>query len=214
MQAIVEETKRRVIELLYEQHAVKINLEEGFTLKGGTKSPVFVDLGVLVRNPDTRGDIASAFFILLATNHDFDGVVGVVSGGISWASNIANSRVLPLICVHGQPKDYGLYNQIEGGLPMDGIRVLIMDDMITTGNNVLNVVSALRKGEDGKTAQVVGICTVFDWDFPAVNQKFYEAGVKKISLTTCQEVLDYGFENNLLPEDAKPAIEAFRSQYC
>lgn len=214
MQKILEETKRRVIERLYRQNAVKVNLETGFTLKGGTKSPIYVDLGVLENDPAARGDIASAFFVLLATNHNFDAVVGVVSGGISWASSIANSRVLPLIRVHGQPKSYGLYNQIEGGLPMDAVRVLIMDDAITTGNNVLNVVKALREGEGGRSAQVIGICTVFDWDFPAVNQNFFDAGVKKISLTTCQEVLDYGFENNLLPLEAKPMIDAFRKQYC
>lgn len=214
MQKILEETKRRVIEVLYRQNAVKINLETGFVLKGNTKSPVYVNLGVLENDPDARGDIASAFFLVLAQNHDFDGVVGVESGGVSWASNIANSRVLPLIRVSGQPKDYGLYNQIEGELPMNGIRVLVMDNAITTGENVLNVVEALRRGENGKSAQVMGVCTVFDWDFPSVNQKFYNAGVKKFSLTTCQEVLDYGFDNNLLPTEAKSAIDAFRKQYC
>ena len=209
----IKETKERVCELLYQQNAVKVNIENTFTLKGDIKSPLWFNLGVLETDFGTRSSIASALHILLTCKHDFDAVAGVVSGGVSWASNIANSRALPLIRVHSEPKNHGLFNQIEGEIPEDGARVLVVDDAVTTGKNALKVIEALRRGEDGRRAQVVALCTIFDWHFSAVDEKFYQAGVQKFSLVGFQEVLDYGYERNLLPENAKPSINAFCEQY-
>lgn len=209
----IKETKERVCELLYQQNAVKVNLVDGFTLKSGIKSPLWFNLGVLESDFGTRSSVASALHILLTRNHDFDVVAGVVSGGVSWASNIANSRALPLIRTYSEPKNFGLCNQIEGDLPNDGARVLLVDNSVTSGGNVLKVVDALRKGVDGKRAEIVGFCTIFDWDFPAVNEKFISVGVKKFSLVRFQEVIDYGFEHGYLTEDVRPAIEAFCQQY-
>ena len=209
----IKETKNRVCELMYQQNAVRVNVVDSFTLKGDIKSPLWFNVGVLENDFGTRSSMASALHILLTHNHDFDAVAGVVSGGISWASNIANSRALPLIRVHSEPKKFGLFNQIEGELPEDGSKVLIVDDAITSGVNALKVVEALRKGENGKRAEVVALCTIFDWDFPAVNEKFISVGVKKYSLVKFQEVIDYGFEQGFLSEDVRPAIEAFCQQY-
>jgi orotate phosphoribosyltransferase len=221
MEKIIQQTKERAIKLLYQQNAVRIDLErgfafdpeKGFTDKGNIKSPVYFNLGVLENDPATRFDIASALHILLANNHDFEAIVGVVSGGISWASSIANSRMLPLIRVHGQPKEYGLCNHIDGELPKDGVRVLIIDDAVTTGQNALNVVNALRAVDNQKRAYVTELYAIFDWHFPFVDEQFYKAGVQKTSLTSFEEVLDYGFVNKLLPEEAKTAIEQFLTQW-
>jgi orotate phosphoribosyltransferase len=209
----IRETKERVCELLYQQNAVKINPEKFFILKGDIKSPLWFNLGVLENDFGTRSSIASALHIILTHNHDFDAVVGVVSGGVSWASNIANSRALPLIRVHSEPKKFGLFNQIEGEIPSDDAKVLIVDDAITSGINALKVVDALRRGENGKRAQVLGLCTIFDWDFPAVNEKFISVGVKKFSLVKFQEIIDYGFAHGYLSEDVRPAIDQFCAQY-
>ena len=91
-----------------------------------------------------------------------------------------------------------LHNQIEGELPKDGAKVVIIDDVITTGGSTLSVVEALRRGKNGKRAEVLGVFTVFDWDFTVVNKKFEDAGVSKTRITTMESVVRYGIEHGLL----------------
>lgn len=224
----IQNTRESACELLYVTHAVKVDVKKGFKLKSGVMSPIWFSVGVLESDFAARSSTVSALQVMLTGNHEFDAVAGVVSGGVSWASCIANSRALPLLRVHSEKKEFGLHNQIEGKLPEDGTRVLVVDNVITSGSNALKVVEVLRKGEkttvDGeesvaeddkciKRAEVMGFLTIFDWDFPAVNEKFISLGVKKFSLVKFQEVLDYGFAHGYLSEDVRPAIDAFCKQY-
>jgi len=208
----LEEAKKRVIKTLYDWNAVKVG---EFQLKGGFSSPVFVDTGVLESTIDTRGSVSSA---LLALVHEdckrthrlnINAVVGVVSGGISWAASLANCDALSLLRAHAYPKDHGLGNQIDGELPFDGAKVIIIDDMVTSGKSVLSVVEALRAGKNGKKADVLKVYTIFDWCFPSVDAKFKEARVEKKHLISFKDLLDYGFEHGKLPAESETPIRQF-----
>ena len=108
---------------------------------------------------------------------EIDAVVGVASGGIGWAMTLANCKLLPVLYARRDAKDHGLLNQIEGELPKDGAKVVVLDDVITTGRSALSVCEALQRGKNGKKAEVLGVFTVFDWDFSVVNKQFEEAGL-------------------------------------
>lgn len=200
----LEHAKKEVVKTLYDCNGIKISKEEEpFQLKGGVVSPMFCDASVLENTVETRGRVVSALLFWMNTVcGNVNAVVGVASGGISWATSLANSRCLPLIRAHAAPKDHGLCNQIDGQIPFDGANVVVIDDIITSGHSVLSVVEALREGKDGKKANVLAVFSIFDWDFPSVNQKFEEANVTKYHVTDFDTVLKYGFEHQLFSEDS------------
>ena len=212
MQQIFRSAQKEIIKTLYANNAIKFNLEDEFQLKGGIISPMYCDTGVLESSLMTRGSVGSALNFWLGcyfSNVKIDAIVGIASGGISWATSLANCHALPLIRAHGMPKNHGLCNQIDGEIPFDGAKVVVIDDLITSGQSVLNVVKALRNGKDGKKAEVLAVCTIFDWDFSSVNQKFAEANIDKYHITSLKEVLQYGFDNHLFPEGAEEKIQFF-----
>ena len=200
--------KREIVKTLYAKNAIKWNLNEKFQLKSGVLSPMFCNAGVLENTLETRGAVASALVFWLGYNYkDVDAIVGVASGGISWATSLANSKGLPLFRAHAMPKNHGLYNQIDGDLP-EGAKVIVIDDVITSGRSVLNIVKALQ----AQKAEVLAVCTIFDWDFASANKRFEEMGIPKHHITSFQEVLSYGAEKNLLPEGAAEQIEQFMKE--
>ena len=213
MQDFLKKAKQEIVQTLYEKNAIKWNLEEKFQLKGGILSPMFCNAGILENTLETRGTVASSLIFWLGYNfREVDAIVGMASGGISWATSLANSKGLPLLRGHATPKNHGLLNQFDGELPFDGAKVIVIDDIVTSGKSILNVVKALREGIDGKKAEVLAVFTIFDWDFPKANQRFENAGVKKFHIISFDEVLDYGFEHNLLPEGAAEQVRQFRAE--
>lgn len=200
----LENLKNDVVKILYDCDGIKISAEDApFQLKGGVVSPMFCDASVLEGPVETRGRVVSALLFWMNTMFsNVDAVVGVASGGISWATSLANCRCLDLLRAHAAPKDHGLCNQIDGRIRRDGANVVVIDDIITSGHSVLSVVDALREGKDGKRANVLAVFSIFDWDFPSVNKKFEEAGVTKHHITDFDTVLRYGFENNLFSDSS------------
>ncbi|MBO5284329.1 MAG: hypothetical protein J6B00_00465 [Alphaproteobacteria bacterium] len=210
-----EHLPQDVAELLFAKNAVKIDLENGFALKGGIHSPVFCEMPVLQSDVDARSQICGLLLFWVNRHYrDIDAVVGVASGGIGWAASLAGNKLLPLLCAHAVPKDHGMHNQIDGELPFDGAKVLVIDDTVTSGRSVLSVIKALREGKNGKKADVLGVCSVFDWDFPVVNQKFAEMGVEKMHILTFGSLLKYGVVHNLLTPDVEKRLQAFYNEHC
>lgn len=212
MRKFFENAQREIVKTLYKSNALKFDLENKFQLKGGIVSPMYCETGVLENTLEARGSVGSALNFWLGVDFQkvrIDAIVGIASGGISWATSIANCRALPLIRAHGVPKNHGLCGQLDGELPFDGANVIVIDDMITSGHSAMSVVKALREGKNGKRANVLAVCSIFDWDFPSVNKKFEEAGIRKCHITSLAEVLQYGFDHKLFPEGAEEQIQRF-----
>lgn len=204
-----------IAKMLFKLGAVKVNLSNYYRLGSGDFSPLYVDARQLLSDVDARGQVSSR--ILFWVNNcypEIDAVVGVASGGIGWAMTLANCKLLPVLYARRDAKDHGLFNQIEGELPKDGAKVVVLDDVITTGRSALSVCEALQCGKNGKKAEVLGVFTVFDWDFSVVNKQFEEAGIPKTRIIPLNTLIAYGINHGLLSDEDKRQIEEFYRQHC
>lgn len=203
-----------VVTNMYSKGAVNIDFENQYFLSSGVKSPLYIEAGVLVSSFDARADIAGALLFWINEHcreqkTKVDAVVGIAQGGIVWASSVANSKALPMLYAFAKKKDHGLFNQIAGELPFDGCKVIVLDDAITTGYSALEVVKALREGKNGKKAEVLGVYSIFDWNFPEVNDKFKELGVEKHHLVSVQSLLDYGVQNGMIDAETVEKLKTY-----
>lgn len=199
---------------MFSQGALNIDFEKLYLLGSGVMSPLYVDAGALLGDPNSRSRLCCLFTFWINQFHpEIDAVVGIANGGVSYASAVAGSKMIPLLLGLPKAKDHGLHNQIIGEIPFDGAKVALIDDVITTGRSALSVVEALRNGKNGKKAEVVGVYSIFDWDFKSVNNKFAENGVKKHSLTTIKSLLDFGVEKKLIsPSEAEKILKFYYKQ--
>lgn len=212
--AIEKDGLNSVANSMFSQGALNIDFENQYLLGSGVMSPLYVDAGALLGDPKSRSKLCCLFTFWINQFHpEIDAVVGIANGGIAYATAVAGSKMLPLLIGLPKAKDHGLYNQIIGEIPFDGAKVALIDDVITTGRSALNVVEALRQGKNGKKAEVVGVYTVFDWDFKSVNQQFADSGVEKHSLITIKTLFDFGVQNKLIePTKAEKILEFYNDQ--
>lgn len=203
----MEETKKvdvaaiffdTVVSSMYEKKAINIDFENQYLLSSGAKSPLYIEASALITDLAIRGRISGAVLLWIdehckkVTNKEVDAIVGIAQGGIVWASYVANCRGIDFLYAFARKKDHGLFNQIAGELPFDGANVVVVDDAITSGFSAIEVVKALREGKNGKKANVLGVYSIFDWNFPEVNEKFKELGIMKNSFVTVDQLLEYG----------------------
>ena len=210
-----EEAYRIVVSNLYANGALNINFENPYLLSSGVKSPLYIDAGVLISDFGSRSRICGSILFWINRHHpEIDAVVGIANGGTAWSSSVANNKLIPLLYALPKPKDHGLNNQIVGELPHDGAKVVVIDDVITTGKSAISVVEALRNGKNGKKAEVLAVYSVFDWEFPEVNEEFKAKGIEKHNLVTIDSLFKYGVENGLLDVDVEKRLREFYQEQC
>ena len=134
--------EERVAKALFDVKAVKINVNEPFTFASGIKSPIYCDNRFVLGFSDERDVIVDGF--VQAIDSDADVIVGVATAGIPWASFIADRMKKPLAYVRNKPKDHGAGKQIEGA-EVKGKKVVVIEDLITTGKSSLIAVDVLQK---------------------------------------------------------------------
>ena len=136
--------EERVAKALFDVKAVKINVNEPFTFASGIKSPIYCDNRFVLGFSNERDVIVDGF--VQAIDNDVDVIVGVATAGIPWASFIADRMKKPLAYVRNKPKDHGAGKQIEGA-EVKGKKVVVIEDLITTGKSSLIAVDVLQKEE-------------------------------------------------------------------
>ena len=181
-----EKTKQLLAAKLLDIKAVKLQPQEPFTWASGWKSPIYTDNRKTLSFPDVRSLVKLELCHLIQTEFpEAEAVAGVATGAIAQGALVADELQLPYAYVRPKPKDHGMGNQVEGELPK-GAKVVVVEDLISTGGSSLKAVAALR--EYG--CEVVGMVASFTYGFPVAEEAFLEAGVKLITLCDYNAVLE------------------------
>ena len=163
----------RTAEFLLQINAIKLNSENYFTWASGWKSPIYCDNRIILSFPDVRSYFASVLVKGIKEKYpDVQVIAGVATGAIGIGMLVANALELPFVYVRPEPKKHGRQNQIEGLLAADQ-KVVVVEDLISTGMSSLNAIKALR--EYG--SEVLGMIALFSYNFDIANERFAEEKV-------------------------------------
>ena len=201
------DTKRQIARDLLKIKAVFFRPEEPFTWASGIKSPVYCDNRLTLTSPEVRLDVENALADAVKEHFpEAEVLMGTATAGIAHAAITAHLMGLPMGYVRSGAKDHGRQNRIEGRLE-PGQKVVVIEDLISTGGSVLEVVDALK--EEG--AVVLGVVSIFTYGMKKAADRFAAAGVKAYSITDFDTTVDEAAaEGYIKPEDAWRLI-AFRN---
>ena len=197
---------QRVAKALLDIHAVTLNPDQPFTWASGLKSPIYTDNRLTISYPEVRQAIFNGMVEQIKLHFsEADVIAGTATAGIPHAAWVAQNMELPMIYVRTKPKDHGQGKQIEGVLT-EGQKVVVIDDLISTGGSVLNAVRAVNNA-GGK---VIGVVSVFTYDLPAAEQNFMANGLKYYSVTDYMTLIKVAKENNQISADHLKSLQEWR----
>ncbi len=184
--------------------AVFFRPEEPFTLASGIKSPIYCDNRLTLTAPEVRNDIENGLAALIKEHYpDVEVLMGTATAGIAHAAIVGHITGLPMGYVRSGSKDHGRKNQIEGSLK-PGQKVVVVEDLISTGGSCIDVVNILREAG----AEVLGIASIFTYGMKKSIDRLAEAHVKNVSLTYFDVVAKVAAEENYIrPEDVKRLLQ-------
>ena len=200
-------TERAIAKDLLKIKAVFFRPHEPFTWASGIKSPVYCDNRLTLTAPEVRCDIENALAEVVKNNYtEAEVLMGTSTAGIAHAAITAHILGMPMGYVRSGAKDHGRKNQIEGRLEK-GQKVVVIEDLISTGGSVIEVVNVLREAG----AEVLGVASIFTYGMKKGLERLSEAEVKNISLTNFDVIAEVAAEEGYIkPEDIKKLI-AFRN---
>ena len=197
--------EERVAKALFDVKAVKINVNEPFTFVSGIKSPIYCDNRFVLGFSDERDVIVDGF--VQAIDSDADVIVGVATAGIPWASFIADRMKKPLAYVRNKPKDHGAGKQIEGA-EVKGKKVVVIEDLITTGKSSLIAVDVLQK----EGVADMEVKSIFTYGFDATKENYDKFNCKFSSLSNFNVLINLLKNTDYLTkEEAEIALEWSKS---
>lgn len=201
------ETSRKIAKDLLKIQAVFLSPNKPFTWASGIKSPVYCDNRLTLTAPEVRTDVETGLKELIEENYpEAEVLMGTSTAGIAHAAITAHLMNLPMGYVRSGNKDHGRQNRIEGKLEK-GQKVVVVEDLISTGGSVIEVVDALREAG----AEVLGIVSIFTYGMKKGLERLAAADVKNVSLTTLDVLSEVAAQEGYIkPEDVNRLI-AFRN---
>jgi orotate phosphoribosyltransferase len=200
-------TNERIIaEKLLQVNAVKLNLQQPFTWASGWKSPIYCDNRKILGFPFIRDFIKSELCnVIFESYPDADILAGVATAGIAWGVMAADQLKLPYIYVRPKPKEHGMGNQIEGYFEK-GMKVVVVEDLISTGKSSLDVCKVLRKEE----MEVCGLVSIFNYGFDVAEKAFAEAGIPFKSLSNYESLIEAATEKKIVQTEQEGILLKWR----
>ena len=196
----------RVAKRLLEIKAVFLRPQEPFTWASGIKSPIYCDNRLILTAPEARNEVEQAIADTVKREYpEAEVLMGTATAGIAHAAVAAHLLGLPMGYVRSGSKDHGRKNQIEGKLT-PGERVVVIEDLISTGGSVLDTVAALRAAG----AEVLGVISIFTYGMAKGRQRLAEAGVKCVSLTDLDTIAQVGVQQGYITQGDVARLLAFR----
>src|SRR5574344_2226099 len=185
--------------------AIKLQPNNPFTWASGWKSPFYCDNRKTLSYPELRNYVKlEIVHNILEHFPDVEAIAGVATGAIAQGALVADALNLPFVYVRSKPKDHGLENLIEGELK-PGMKVVVVEDLISTGGSSLKAVEALRQDSD-----VIGMVAAFTYGFPIAEEAFKKAQVKLLTLTNYQAVVQSALQTGYIGEDDVPLLNQWR----
>ncbi len=201
------ELNRMIAKDLLKIQAVFFRPEEPFTWASGIKSPVYCDNRLTLTAPEVRTDVEEGLKTLIEENYpEAEVLMGTSTAGIAHAAITAHLMGLPMGYVRGGAKDHGRKNQIEGKLEA-GQKVVVVEDLISTGGSVIEVVNVLREAG----AEVLGVVSIFTYGMQKGLDRLKEADVKNISLTDFDCIAEVAAEEGYIQPADIARLIAFRN---
>ena len=202
----MESIKHQFARKLMDIKAIKLQPQEPFTWASGWKSPIYTD------NRKTLGFPRLRSFVKLELCHaiqeqfpEAEAVAGVATGAIAQGALVAEELGLPYCYVRPKPKDHGMGNQVEGEIEK-GTKVVVVEDLISTGGSSLKAVEALRQ----YGVEVVGMVASFTYGFPVAEEAFKAAGVKLVTLSNYEAVVEEAAKTGYIKEEDKAVLAEWR----
>ena len=192
---------------LLDVKAIKLQPEAPFTWASGWKSPFYCDNRKTLAFPALRNFVKLELSRLVAEKYpEAEAVAGVATGAIAQGALVADALGLPFAYVRSKPKDHGLTNLIEGDLKA-GMKVVVIEDLISTGGSSLKAVEALR----AHGCEVVGMVAAYTYGFPTAEKAFAEAGVELTTLTNYEAVVETALATGYIEEKHVALLHDWRS---
>ena len=195
-----------IAEKLLQINAVKLNIENPYTWASGWKSPIYCDNRRALGFPFVRDFIKSELSAVIFEQFaEAETIAGVATAGISWGAMAADQLKLPFMYVRPKPKEHGMGNQIEG-MYEAGQRVIVIEDLISTGKSSLQVCEVLQK----EGLVIEGMISIFNYGFPQATAAFKKAGIKLYSLSNYEALINHAKEQGELNEAALNSLLKWR----
>lgn len=200
-------SREKIAELLLETEAVFLRPDEPFVWASGIKSPVYCDNRLTLTAPKARNVIEQAIADTVKAEYpEAEILMGTSTAGIAHAAIAAHILGLPMGYVRGAAKDHGRGNRIEGRL-LPGQKTVVIEDLISTGGSVLDTVEALRQAG----AEIMGIVSIFTYQFEEAERRMSETGVKNISLCDLDALMQAAELKGYITAEQRKMVEAFRA---
>ncbi|WP_158962665.1 orotate phosphoribosyltransferase [Myroides fluvii] len=201
-----KETAQQTAELLLQINAIKLNPKNPFTWASGWKSPIYCDNRITLSYPEIRKYLKEEFAKHIVEKYGKPEVIaGVATGAIGIGLLVAEALELPFVYVRPEPKKHGRQNQIEGQLE-PGKKVVVIEDLISTGKSSLQAVEALK--ENGAT--ILGMAAIFTYEFQVSKDNFAQAGVELTTLSNYTSLLENAVKQNYISASDLETLQEWR----
>ena len=186
--------------------AIKLQPTNPFTWACGWKSPFYCDNRKTLSYPELRNFVKlETARIIMERFPEVEAIAGVATGAIPQGAMVADELALPFVYVRSKPKDHGLENLIEGELK-PGMKVVVVEDLISTGGSSLKAVEAIRLNG----CEVIGMVASYTYGFAVADKAFREAGVKLVTLTNYEAVVEEALATGYIKESNVELLNAWR----
>ena len=201
-----KETAEKTAELLLQINAIKLNSKNPFTWASGWQSPIYCDNRLILSFPLIRNYIRDEFAKHIEKQYGKpDVIAGVATGAIGIGMLVAECMGLPFVYVRPEPKKHGKQNQVEGFL-QKGQNVIVVEDLISTGNSSLMAVEALKEAG----ANVKGMVAIFTYGFAVAQENFKKANVELYTLGNYENLLKLAVHKQYINEEELMTLEDWR----
>ena len=203
---MMEKMQVEVAQLLLQINTIKVQPSNPFSWASGWKAPIYCDNRKILSYPAARSFIRDQFVQVICQRYpEAEALAGVATGAIAHGALVAGELGLPFAYVRSEPKGHGLENLIEGDLK-PGQKVVIIEDLVSTGSSSLKAVRAVRQ----IGSHVLGMVAIFTYDFPQSAENFRKEGVELITLSRYQVLIGQALASGKITEEQLEKLMLWR----